>query len=386
MSQDIFSAGTEINWSLSLDQNEINDHDQPFDFFADGELPNLEPMDDQSPPVGHHDNGLNATSTDPPGDLANTFEKLSFDQRPDYSTSFIGFSNESDPFSLNHFPYTSTDEVDFFRVTYRKQQDQSHGRVNFPIHFLQSHTDTAAKAQNIAEKNLDAFVAEASTGLLAGIYALALPFTPWDEKLCLDSAYSKPDVNDLWQISYICLQKELHFPRLSTIQTYLLLLNHTPFDAVCVENPFVWSLAASMLAMAQSLGLNVDPTGWKLPAWEVRLRRRLWWAVYVEYTWRSVTHGRASMISDDDWDVSSLKPEDFVVDLSVDVPEHVKDQSFDYFVRFCSLTEITSQFTSRCIPSAGSRLAFRAGTRSPPAASRMARAVTRVLIPETRVK
>ncbi|KAM0443262.1 hypothetical protein ACHAQK_003625 [Fusarium lateritium] len=370
MSQDIFSAGTEINWSLSLDQNEINDHDQPFDFFADGELPNLEPMDDQSPPVGHHDNGLNATSTDPPGDLANTFEKLSFDQRPDYSTSFIGFSNESDPFSLNHFPYTSTDEVDFFRVTYRKQQDQSHGRVNFPIHFLQSHTDTAAKAQNIAEKT------EASTGLLAGIYALALPFTPWDEKLCLDSAYSKPDVNDLWQISYICLQKELHFPRLSTIQTYLLLLNHTPFDAVCVENPFVWSLAASMLAMAQSLGLNVDPTGWKLPAWEVRLRRRLWWAVYVEYTWRSVTHGRASMISDDDWDVSSLKPEDFVVDLSVDVPEHVKDQSFDYFVRFCSLTEITSQVCRK----------FLAGTRSPPAASRMARAVTRVLIPETRVK
>ncbi|KAM0206384.1 hypothetical protein ACHAQI_008300 [Fusarium lateritium] len=328
---------------------------------------------------------MNATSTNPPGDLTNTFEKLSFDQKPNYSTSFIGFSNESDPFSLNHFPYTSTDEVDFFRVTYRKQQDQSHGRVNFPVHFLQSHTDTASKAQNIAEKcmssiddresleklvdrdtgvalvrlfvfeslpiisrslvfqDLDAFVAEASTGLLAGIYALALPFTPWDEKLCLDSAYSKPDINDLWQESYTCLQKELHFPRLSTIQIYLLLLNHTPFDAVCVENPFVWSLAASMLAMAQSLGLNIDPTGWKLPVWEVRLRRRLWWAVYVEYTWRSVTHGRASMISDDDWDVTPLKPEDFVVDLSIDVPEHVQDQSFDYFIHFCSLTEIASQ-------------------------------------------
>jgi hypothetical protein len=198
-------------------------------------------------------------------------------------------------------------------------------------------------SRSVVFQDLDAFVAEASTGLLAGIYALALPFTPWDEKLCLDSAYSKPDINDLWQVSYTCLQKELHFPRLSTIQIYLLLLNHTPFDAVCVENPFVWSLAASMLAMAQSLGLNVEPTGWKLPAWEVRLRRRLWWAVYIEYTWRSVTHGRASTISDDDWDVSPLKPEDFVVELAVDVPEHIQDRSSDYFIHFCSLTEIASE-------------------------------------------
>ncbi|CAJ0553229.1 Ff.00g117410.m01.CDS01 [Fusarium sp. VM40] len=348
MSHDIFSAGADINWNLSLDQDGVDDG-QTFDFFADGELPNLEPIEDQTPPDIYRDSGVNITSTEPPDGLTNVFERLSFDQRPNYSTSLIGYSNESDPFSLNHFPYASTSEVDFFRVTYRKQQhlqDETHGQIHNPVHFLQSHTETSAKGQNIVQKflqDLDTFVAESSTGLLAGIYALALPFTPWDEKLCLDSAYSKPDINDLWQVSYTCLQKELHFPHLSTIQTYLLLLNHTPFDAVCVENPFVWSLAASMLAMAQSLGLNVDPTGWKLPAWEVRLRRRLWWAVYVEYTWRSVTHGRASMISDEDWDVLPLKPEDFVVELAADVPEHIKDRSSDYFIHFCSLTEIASQ-------------------------------------------
>ncbi|KAH6964540.1 fungal-specific transcription factor domain-containing protein [Fusarium avenaceum] len=391
MSQDIFSAGADINWNLSLDQDGVDDHGQTFDFFADGELCNLEPIEDQTPPDIYRDSGMSITSTDPPDGLTNTFERLSFDQRPNYSTSLIGYSNESDPFSLNHFPYAGTNEVDFFRVTYRKQQplqDQPHEQTHAPVHFLQSHTETSAKGQNIVQKcmssvddrenleklvdrvtgvalvklyfrfvfeslpilsrslvfqDLDTFVAEASTGLLAGIYALALPFTPWDEKLCLDSAYSKPDINHLWQVSYTCLQKELHFPRLSTFQTYLLLLNHTPFDAVCVENPFVWSLAASMLAMAQSLGLNVDPTGWKLPAWEVRLRRRLWWAVYVEYTWRSVTHGRASMISGDDWDVSPLKPEDFVVELAVDVPEHIQNRSSDYFIHFCSLTDIASQ-------------------------------------------
>lgn len=388
---------------MSFDQHGI---DQPFDFFANGELPNLEPLDDPTPSDDYGEIPIATPSktADLPASPTALFERLSFDQRPDHSTSLIGFSNESDPFSLNHFPYSSTDEVDFYRVAYRRQQHAF--PANPPIHFLQSQTGTAIESQKIVDKcmsslgdrehfeklvdretgvalvklyaftppsilvqctylvtnryfrfvfedlpilsrsvvfeDLNIFVAEASTGLLAGIYALALPFTPWDEKLCLDSAYFKPDVNDLWQISYTCLQKELHFPRLSTIQIFLLLLNHTPFDVVVVENPFVWSLAASMLAMAQSLGLNVNSNGWKLPAWEVRLRRRLWWAVYVEYTWRAVTHGRSSMISDDDWDVSRLTSADFNLDPTATIPESIRDKSLDYFIRLCSLTEITS--------------------------------------------
>ncbi|KAJ4248400.1 hypothetical protein NW762_012737 [Fusarium torreyae] len=389
ISQSIFSGEGGINWNLTFNQADhgVGDHHQNFGFLAEGELPDLEPMDDQTPSDYQQEVALaNIPSADIPASPTTSFERLSIDQRPNHSTSFIGFSNESDPFSLNHFPYTSNDEVDFFRVTYRKQQ---HGpSVYTPIHFLQSQTGTAVEAQKIVDQcmssidsrehleklvdrdtgvalvrlyfkfvfeslpilsrslvfqDVEAFVAQASTGLLAGIYALALPFTPWDEKLCLDSAYSKPDINDLWQVSYTCLQKELHFPRLSTIQVYLLLLNHTPFDAVSVENPFVWSLAASMLAMAQSLGLNVDSTGWKLPAWEVRLRRRLWWAVFVEYTWRSVTHGRSSVVSDDDWDVSVPTAGDFTVDSSVNIPDNIKDRSSDYFIHLCSLTEITSR-------------------------------------------
>ncbi|KAK2688964.1 hypothetical protein QWA68_012548 [Fusarium oxysporum] len=389
VSQSIFSPGGGINWDISFDQHGI-DGDQPFDFFANGELPNLEPLDDPTPSDDYGEIPITTPgkTTEPPASPTALFERLSFDQRPDHSTSLIGFSNESDPFSLNHFPYSSSDEVDFYRVAYRRQQHpQDHTfPANPPIHFLQSQTGTAIESQKIVDKcmsslgdrehleklvdretgvalvklyfrfvfedlpilsrslvfeDLNKFVAEASTGLLAGIYALALLFTPWDEKLCLDSAYFKPDVNDLWQVSYTCLQKELHFPRLSTIQIFLLLLNHTPFDVVVVENPFVWSLAASMLAMAQSLGLNVNSTGWKLPAWEVRLRRRLWWAVYVEYTWRAVTHGRSSMVSDDDWDVSPLTSVDFTIDPTVNLPDSILDQSLDYFIRLCSLTEIT---------------------------------------------
>ncbi|KAF4840040.1 Transcriptional activator protein DAL81 [Colletotrichum siamense] len=323
-----------------------------------------------------------------------THERSSLDERPNHSTTFIGNSNESDPFLVNHFPHNDQDEIDFFRVTYRQVTDDK----SQPLHFLQSQTGTAAESQkvlgeclpkiderekleNIVDKatgvslvrlyfrfvfqalpilsrslvlpDVERFVAEASTGLLAGIYMLALPFTPWDEALCMNNAYTKPSVDGLWQISYICLQRELHFPRLSTVQIFLLLLNQVSFDSVSVENPSAWSMAASLLGMAQSLGLNADPRGWNLPPWEIRLRRRLWWSVYVEHTWRSVTHGRSSMIRHDDWDVSPLTVDDFAVDPTTPTMPG-GSQPPDYIIQLCSLTRIADEicrlfFTLRAI-------------------------------------
>lgn len=186
-------------------------------------------------------------------------------------------------------------------------------------------------------------MASAPTGLLAGIYALASKFAPWDDTLCLHNAYSEPSIEALWQICYTCLQRELQFPQLSTIQTFLLLLNHVPFDSVSVENPFAWSMAASMLAMAQSLGLPSDPSDWNLPPSEIRLRRRLWWAVVVEHTWRSITHGRSSMIREDDWDVSPLTADDFIIEPHAGPPNQGYDLSPEYFIQLSSLTLVADQ-------------------------------------------
>lgn len=186
------------------------------------------------------------------------------------------------------------------------------------------------------------FIKNAPVGLLAAIYAIALPFTAWDEQLCLNNAYSKPSDITLWQISYTCLQREIQFPRLSTIQLYILLLNHTPFDPVSVESPLMWSMAGSMLSIAQSLGLNVDPVAWKIPAWEVRLRRRLWWTVVVEHSWRAITHGRASLLHEEDWNVTSLTDDDFALEHIEKSQEGELCRPCEYFLRLCSLTQIAN--------------------------------------------
>ncbi|KAM3456209.1 hypothetical protein MY3296_001806 [Beauveria thailandica] len=327
--------------------------------------------------------------------------------REDRSTSFIGYSNESDPFLLEHYPYGASDELDFFMVTYRRPSLQGVSAGHPPVHFLQSKPQAALQNQEamgnclalenerdvlndlvsvemgVALLRLYAhllfvtvtaltfcsylqfifqnlpivsvakledeqeFIRSTSPGVLAGMFALALPFTSWDEQLCLDSAYSKPDASKLWQISYSCLQKELHFPSPSTIQMCLLLLNTTTFDPVAVETPFAWSLACSVLAIAQSLGLHVEPSRWKIPQDEIRLRRRLWWAVVVEHSWRAVTHGRSTMLREDDCNVAPISYADFA---GSDNPFNAAD----YFISFCLLTNLVNEicrsfFTLRAV-------------------------------------
>jgi hypothetical protein len=51
-----------------------------------------------------------------------------------------------------------------------------------------------------------------------------------------------------------------------------------------------------------------------LPAWERRLRRRLWWVVYAEDKWRSLMMGRPPYIREDEWDVTDLDDDDFRID------------------------------------------------------------------------
>lgn len=78
---------------------------------------------------------------------------------------------------------------------------------------------------------------------------------------------------------------------------------------------------AFTVGLATSLGLHIDCEDWCIPAWERRLRRRLWWIVYSEEKWRSLLVGQPSLISREQWDVSDLKDEDFI--LVEEFPESV---------------------------------------------------------------
>lgn len=150
-----------MSWNLLLNQPAqpgIEDADRAFQLLDDGESPDLVPIEDDAPSDDlQNTDTLNRLSTEMSASPSTAFERLSIDQRPEHSTQLIGFSNESDPFSLQHFPYNEVDEVDFFRVSYRKFSARTSTRNNNtsgypPLHFLQSQTGTAVEARRVVDE------------------------------------------------------------------------------------------------------------------------------------------------------------------------------------------------------------------------------------------
>ncbi|WVQ67976.1 uncharacterized protein L199_006181 [Kwoniella botswanensis] len=58
-------------------------------------------------------------------------------------------------------------------------------------------------------------------------------------------------------------------------------------------------LLAHTIALAQLLGLHLDPSSWSIPAWEQDLRIRLWWMLRIHDAWMSFLNSRPSHVQAD---------------------------------------------------------------------------------------
>ncbi|OBT66791.1 hypothetical protein VE03_03996 [Pseudogymnoascus sp. 23342-1-I1] len=157
------------------------------------------------------------------------------------------------------------------------------------------------------------------THLLAAIYASTLPYALNDDHLDLLYAYEKPSLAKVWRIVYELICEEIHTPHLSLLQAALLYV-HKGFEDdqryASSDTPFIWSFIGSVVGLAHSLGLHLECGLFGIPAQEKRLRRRLWWAVYVEDKFMSLLMGRPPYIHQDEWDVTELQDSDFDVQYS----------------------------------------------------------------------
>ncbi|OCF32502.1 hypothetical protein I316_05930 [Kwoniella heveanensis BCC8398] len=53
------------------------------------------------------------------------------------------------------------------------------------------------------------------------------------------------------------------------------------------SNQGTYLLLAHTIALAQLLGLHLDPSSWSIPSWEQDLRIRLWWMLRIHDAWMS---------------------------------------------------------------------------------------------------
>ncbi|WWC70502.1 uncharacterized protein I206_104453 [Kwoniella pini CBS 10737] len=64
-------------------------------------------------------------------------------------------------------------------------------------------------------------------------------------------------------------------------------------------NQGAYLLLAHTIALAQLLGLHLDPSAWSIPAWEQELRIRLWWMLRIHDSWMSFLNSRPSHVQVD---------------------------------------------------------------------------------------
>ncbi|KUJ13709.1 uncharacterized protein LY89DRAFT_687098 [Mollisia scopiformis] len=338
--------------------------------------------------------------------------EFSIDSRRGYSNQVIGLSGESDPFLLRYHRYNINDTYPMFRLDFRNimgdeklqppAENSTLGGLPLPVGYIpiqfvmtdenicQDDLETAeamfsgckteledlgllkslvpvdlgARLLNLYVrfvhprfpvlsvndfKNLEDYCCVGlPIGIQAAVFALAAPFIFLDDELSVSKGYLQLSTTELWSIAHRSYLRCTRTSHLSSLQLCLLLLQMPPRNFAVAEPPSTWALSCSALSLAESLGVNLDPSAWRLPANEMRLRKRLWWLTYVQHTWHALLLGRPSHLNDDNWAVSELTKDDF------DLNEQLDEETNEYvnlqipiLIALCSLSTIAAEVLSR---------------------------------------
>ncbi|OAA35740.1 nitrogen regulatory protein OTam [Beauveria brongniartii RCEF 3172] len=155
--------------------------------------------------------------------------------------------------------------------------------------------------------------------LRGAVYALATVFWNRDPSLKGPCPWEQHELHTQAQSSLRC---ELENPNLANLQACLLLIHMAPPWTDTVETPSIWILAAQAVSNAQMSGLHQDPSNWNIESWEKKLRKKLWWAIYMADCWTSICHGNPPHIYRESFDTTPPDLED--VRFDEDVPEDLK--------------------------------------------------------------
>lgn len=165
-----------------------------------------------------------------------------------------------------------------------------HGPALITLYFRIVHPSFPILHKRVFLEKYDRTHREFAPPLLAAVYILALNWWSYSSAL---ADLPKPDVKMLESLALKTMADVIQRPKLSTVQAGLLLLQRPEGDS--------WSLTAQLMVVGQGLGLHLDCTNWKIPRWELGLRRRLAWGLYMQDKWCSLIHSRPSQIHSSNW-------------------------------------------------------------------------------------
>ncbi|KXG47145.1 Transcription factor [Penicillium griseofulvum] len=165
--------------------------------------------------------------------------------------------------------------------------------------------------------------------LVCQVYSMSLVYWKHTQKL---ACHPKPDVRYAINMTVAALHEEFSAPGLDTISAALIDLTGRPIFSMTGNAVS----CGRMLSLANCLGLNRDPSNWKLSQAEKNQRIRLWWGVVIHDRWGSFGHGVPPQISKNQYDVP-LPTVDVLVPSNLRTTERVRAAHCHIYL--CRLTE-----------------------------------------------
>ncbi|PGH00737.1 hypothetical protein GX51_05618 [Blastomyces parvus] len=165
--------------------------------------------------------------------------------------------------------------------------------------------------------------------LMCQVYAQSLIY--WGQSHIL-APHPKPDIRYAVNLAVAALHEEFSAPGLSTLSASLIDLTGRPIFSM-TGNAIN---SGRTVALSHILGLNRDPSSWKLSRAEKHQRIRLWWGVLVHDRWASHGHGVPPQINKNQYDVPLPTVQVLIPQGS---PNQQRIKSAECYIALCQLTE-----------------------------------------------
>ncbi|KAI4775765.1 hypothetical protein E4T52_09307 [Aureobasidium sp. EXF-3400] len=226
------------------------------------------------------------------------------------------------------------------RVDAIQQLVEPYGQALIDLYFRTIHPSFPILHKGVFLEKYARSYREFSPALLAAVYLLTTNYWRCSPAL---ATKPKPDACRLYELATESYDLTIYRPKLSSVQAGLLIAQYECFTSDIMACGSRGKITAQLVSMTHTMGLHLDPSGWDLPAWEISLRCRLAWAVYVQDKWVALIEGRPALLSDRDWIVPLLQHKDF--------PEHEEhneegssevEKSRIIFIQMIELTRILS--------------------------------------------
>lgn len=243
-------------------------------------------------------------------------------------------------FTINEDQGTVGYDSEISRVDAIEQTVEPHGFELVTLYFRIVHPSFPILHKGAFLEKYARSHREFSPALLASVYLLASQYWSFSSVL---SDTKRPDLTLLWHLALESFDYTIFRPKLSSVQAGLLLAQYESSDGGVVSSGSRGKVTAHLISIAHRLGLHLDPTDWDIPLWEIGLRRRLAWAVYMQDKWVALIEGRPALISDLNWTVNMCIEQDFP-----EAQEHDEEGSSEVqkgrtvFMEMATLTTILS--------------------------------------------